>query len=264
MNDLVSIIMPSFNTGAYIADSINSVIAQTYTNWELIIVDDCSTDNSLAIICTFSDSRIILLQNEKNSGAAVSRNYALREAKGKWIAFLDSDDMWAPEKLEKQIRFMENHQYAFTYTDYRICLNGEWLPYINTAPNVVTKRRLYDYCYFSTITVMYNREKIGLIQIADLKKNNDYAMWLQAIEKSDAYRLPECLSYYIKHENSVSSGSKVKLIKWHYLLFRIGLGKGRLVSSILTANNLVHGVWKKFYYKVPVKNWKFNLKGHLT
>lgn len=252
MDELVSIIMPSYNTSKYISDSISSVQSQTYTNWELIIVDDCSTDDSIKVIKSFNEPRIRLLQNIKNSGAAISRNYALREAKGKWIAFLDSDDTWAPEKLEKQIRFMEEHNYAFTFTDYRICLNGMWLPYVNTGPNVVTKKKMYDYCYFSTITVMYEREKIGLIQIADLRKNNDYAMWLQAIEKSNAYRLPECLSYYIKHDGSVSSGSKTKLIKWHYKLFREGLGKNPVASVILTANNLVHGVWKKVHYKVTV------------
>lgn len=255
-SELVSIIMPSYNTAQYIAESIRSIQAQTYMNWELIIVDDCSTDNSLEVICSFDDPRIKLLKNERNSGAAVSRNYALREAKGKWIAFLDSDDTWASEKLEKQIKFMKKNDYSFTFTDYRICLNGAWMPYINTGPNIVTKKIMYDYCYFSTITVMYDRDKIGLIQIADLRKNNDYAMWLQAIEKSNAYRLPECLSYYIKHEGSVSSGSKAKLIKWHYRLFRDGLGKGPVVSTLLTANNMVHGVWKKIYYKEAIKNYK--------
>ena len=252
MDGLVSIIMPSYNTAEYISDAIKSIQEQTYPNWELIIVDDCSTDKSMEVIRSFHDPRIKLLSNEKNSGAAISRNYALREAKGKWIAFLDSDDTWVPEKLEKQIKFMEEHNYAFTFTDYRICLNGTWLPYINTGPNVVTKKKLYNYCYFSTITVMYEREKIGLIQIANLRKNNDYAMWLQAIEKSNAYRLPECLSFYIKHDGSVSSGSKTKLIKWHYKLFRDGLGKNPVISGILTANNLVHGVWKKIHYKEPV------------
>lgn len=252
MEGLVSIIMPSYNTANYISDSIKSIQAQTYSNWELIIVDDCSTDNSLDVIRSFNDSRIKLLSNEKNSGAALSRNYALREASGRWIAFLDSDDTWVPQKLEKQIKYMEERNYAFTFTDYRICLNGIWLPYISTGPDVVTKKKLYDYCYFSTITVMYDREKIGLIQIANLRKNNDYAMWFQAIEKSNAYRLPECLSYYNKHDGSISSGRKTKLIKWHYKLFRDGLGKNPVVSVILTANNLVHGVWKKRHYKVHV------------
>lgn len=250
MNDLVSIIMPSYNAEKYIGDSVKSVLDQTYTNWELIIVDDCSTDGTEAIINSFAgDSRIRFLKNEKNSGAAVSRNYALREAKGRWIAFLDSDDVWLPEKLEKQLSFMKENGYSFTYTDYRIQLNGEWLPYINTAPDKVTKRLMYNYCYFSTITVMYDRNVVGLIQIADIKKNNDYAMWFQAVEKTDCYRLPECLSYYIKHDNSISSGSKLKLIKHHYIMFRKALGKGKIASVVLTMNNMFFGVIKKMKYK---------------
>lgn len=250
MNDLVSIIMPSYNTANYIAAAIVSVQNQTYTNWELVVVDDCSTDDTDKVVKPLlSDARIRYLKNEKNSGAAVSRNRALREAKGKWIAFLDSDDIWVPEKLEKQIRFMEQNGYAFTYTDYMIQLNGTWLPYIYTGPSVVNRRKMYDYCYFSTITVMYDREKIGLIQIENLRKNNDYAMWLQVIEKSDCYRLPECMSYYIKHEGSVSSGKKWKLIKWHYKLFHDGLHKSPLISAFLTVRNVFFGVIKKIKYK---------------
>lgn len=253
MDELVSVIMPSFNTGEYIAASVESVLGQTYPNWELLIVDDCSTDNTTEVICRYQDPRIILLKNKTNSGAALSRNYALREAKGRWIAFLDSDDTWEPKKLEKQLRFMQENGYAFTFTDYRICLNGVWMPYINTGPDVVNKRKMYNYCYFSTITVMYDHSVIGLIQIADMRKNNDYAMWLQAIEKSDAHRLPECLSYYIKHDDSITGGSKLRLVKWHYRLFRQALGKNPVTAAVLTANNLVHGVWKKLHYRQPVE-----------
>jgi len=250
MNALVSIIMPSYNTGKYIGDSIRSVLAQTYTNWELIIVDDCSTDDTDEVVAPYlQDPRIRYLKNERNSGAAISRNYALREAKGKWIAFLDSDDLWVPEKLEKQLAFMKENGYAFTYTDYMIRLNDQWLPYIYTGPKVVNRRKMYNYCYFSTITVMYDCERIGLVQIEDLRKNNDYAMWLQIIEKSNCYRLPECLSYYIKHEGSVSSGNKLRLIKWHYILFNKGLKKNAVVSVMLTLRNLFFGVMKKIAYK---------------
>lgn len=254
MGELVSVIMPSYNTGKFIAESINSVLSQSYTNWELIIVDDCSTDDTDNIVASFlKDERIRYLKNKKNSGAAISRNYALREAKGKWIAFLDSDDLWMPEKLEKQIRYMEEKDYAFTYTDYRIQLNGIWKPYIYTAPNIITKRKLYNYCYFSTITVVYDREKIGLIQIADIRKNNDYAMWLKVIEKSNCYRFSECLSSYIKHTDSISSGNKLKLIKWHFVLFHDAMKKNIFVSSMLTINNLFHGVLKKVIYKRKIK-----------
>ena len=249
MKDLISIIMPSYNTGKYISEAIKSVIAQTYDKWELIIVDDCSTDNTDDVVADFKDARIKYIKNNINRGAAICRNRALKEAKGKWIAFLDSDDIWAPEKLKHQLLFMKKTGYGFTYTDYRTQLNGKWLPYINTAPNKLNKRKLYNYCYFSTITVMYDKDVVGLIQIADIKKNNDYAMWLQAVEKTDCYRLPECLSYYIKHDNSISSGSKLKLIKYHYIMFRKALCKGRVMSVLLTINNIIHGIFKKIRYK---------------
>ena len=170
--DLVRIIMPSYNSEKYIKDSIESVLSQTYPYWELLIVDDCSTDKTVEIIKSFKDERIRFFQNAVNSGAAISRNWALREAKGKWIAFLDSDDIWLPTKLEEQLKFMVENNYAFTYTDYRICNNGVWENYIRTTPNKVTYRKLFNYCYFSTITVMYDVNKVGLIQIGDLKKTN--------------------------------------------------------------------------------------------
>ena len=119
MNEMVSIITPSYNTARFIGEAIQSVQAQTYTNWEMIIVDDCSTDNTDDVVKPFlSDQRIKYLKNDKNSGAAVCRNRAIKEAKGKWMAFLDSDDLWMPEKLEKQIEFMEKNGYHFSYTKY--------------------------------------------------------------------------------------------------------------------------------------------------
>ena len=253
MDELVSIIMPSYNTEQYIGESIKSVQAQTYENWELIIVDDCSTDNTDTAVEPFlSDERIRYLKNSRNSGAAVSRNYALREAKGKWIAFLDSDDLWLPDKLEKQINFMTENNYKFTYTDYKICLNGSWLPYIYTGPSVVNKQKMKNYCYFSTITVMYDRDYVGLVQIEDVKKNNDYAMWLKIIEKSPCYRLPDCLSCYIKHDGSISSGSKLKLIKHHYILWRVAEHKNPFSACVLTVRNLFWGTIKKLKYKQNV------------
>lgn len=251
---LVSIIMPAYNSAQYIDESIQSVLNQTYLNWELIIVDDCSSDDTDIVIQKYLvDKRIIYLKNKQNSGAAISRNKALIKAKGKWIAFLDSDDVWLPIKLKEQIDFMLNNDYKFSYTDYRIRENNEWLPYIYTGPNIVTKRKMYNYCYFSTITVMYDREFVGLIQIEDLKKNNDYAMWLQIIDKTPCYRLGKCLSYYYKHDDSISSGSKFKLIKHHYILFKVGLGKNSFISFILTLNNLFWGMLKKIKYREVIK-----------
>ena len=254
---LVSVIMPSYNAQKYIAKSINSVLLQTYKSLELIIVDDCSSDKTVDIVKTYKDERIRLFVNETNQGAALTRNRALREAKGKYIAFLDADDIWDFAKLESQLEFMDSHKYSFTFTDYRIIYDSKIEGYIRTAPNKVNYRKLINYCYFFTSTVVYNREKVGLIQIKDLKKNNDYAMWLHALKKVDAYRFPFVYSYYVKHDESISSGKKRKLIKYHYYLFRVELEKSKVVALIMTLNNLWHGFWKKIIYKrrVQESNW---------
>ena len=246
MEDLVSIVMPAFNNEQYVQAAIQSVLAQTHRNWELLFIDDCSTDRTFSIVSGIQDSRIRILRNGKNSGAALSRNWGLREARGKWIAFLDADDWWHPEKLERQLAFMKERGLAFTYTDYRRKTTS-WDNYVITGPAVLGKWGMYCYCFVYTGSVIYNRGKIGLVQIADLEKNNDYAMWLKIIEKADCIRLPECLSFYIKHEGSISSGRKFKLIRWHYALFRQGQGFGPVVSALLTLNNLFFGVLKKTF-----------------
>lgn len=250
MNDLVSIIMPSYNTAKYIAESIQSVLNQTYTNWELIIVDDCSTDNTDDVVKPYLiDTRISYLKNSKNSGAAVSRNRALREAKGKWIAFLDSDDLWLPEKLEKQIAFMKNNDYHFSYTRY-IEIDEESKPngkYV-AGPKRITKHGMYNYCWPGCLTVMYDAEKIGIVQISDLKKNNDYAMWLKAIRFSNCFLLNMTLGKYRKRSGSISNSNYGKLIKSHYDLYRSGENRSRFVSVIYTVNNIFWGIYKKLVY----------------
>ena len=259
-NGMVSIVMPSYNTARYIGNSIESVLAQTYTDWELIIVDDCSTDDTDEVIKKYlEDPRIRYLKNECNSGAAVSRNYALREATGRWIAFLDSDDLWHPEKLERQINFMLETGHRFTYTDYVIELNDVRQPYVIWGPEVVNMRKIKDYCYFSTITAMYEREYVGLIQIEPVKKNNDYAMWLKIIRKTPCYRFADCLSCYVKHEGSISSGSKWKLIKHHYILWRVAEHKDPVSACVLTLRNLFWGVIKKVKYKIPIEGYHKNV-----
>ena len=251
MNDLVSIIMPSYNTASYVKDTVQSVFDQTYPNWELIIVDDCSPDNTDEVVAPFlSDKRIRYLKNEVNSGAAVSRNRALREAKGKWIAFLDSDDLWMPAKLEKQIRFMKENDYHFSYTNYEeINEAGEVTGVHVTGPRRITKTGMFNYCWPGCLTVMYDREKVGLIQIADIKKNNDYAMWLKVCKKADCYLLNETLAQYRKGRiGSVSTQSIKTMIRWHYKLFREAEEQGRLLSTINTGRNLLFGFYKKRKY----------------
>lgn len=250
MYDLVSIIMPSYNTAQYIADSIRSVQAQTYKNWELLIVDDCSSDNSDDVVAPFlSDARIRYLKNEVNGGAAVSRNYALREAKGRWIAFLDSDDLWHPEKLERQILFMEKENCHFSYTYYQeIDEASQPLGVTVQGPRHITKAGMLRFCWPGCLTVMYDAQEIGLLQIPDIRKNNDYAMWLYVIDKADCYLLPEILASYRCRSGSISNQSYVKLIKWHYRLFRQVRKESACLSIVHTAGNLVFGVYKKIRY----------------
>ena len=249
---LISVIMPSYNCGEYVEETIRSVQAQTCQNWEIIFIDDCSSDGTMKKVLSMGkeDSRIRVFQNSENSGAAVSRNKALRESKGRWIAFLDSDDIWEPTKLEKQVKFMEEHDYAFSYTDYQEIDEHSQLKGVKVSgPKHVTKAGMYAFCWPGCLTVMYDREKIGLIQVADIKKNNDYAMWLKVCKKADCYLLDECLAKYRRgRTGSVSSHSIITLIGWHYKLWHEAEGMNVLTSSLMTMVNLFFGFMKKLLY----------------
>ena len=251
MNDLVTIIMPSYNTGKYISESIESVQKQTYQNWELIIVDDCSTDDTDAVVKPYLvDTRIKYIKNEKNSGAAVSRNKALREASGRWIAFLDSDDLWMPEKLEKQISFMKKNNIYFSYTNYsEIDVDGKKNGITVSGPKKITKTGFYNYCWPGCLTVMYDANTVGLVQVFDIKKNNDYAIWLKVCKKAECYLLDENLALYRRgRAGSVSTHSVVTLVKWHYKLFRDAEGQNILLAFYNTGRNMVFGLYKKKRY----------------
>ena len=252
MEDLVSIITPTYNCGKYIAETIESVINQTYKNWEMIIIDDCSTDNTKEVVERYQKNHpnIIYKLLDKKSGAAVARNTAIKMAKGKYIAFLDSDDLWLPEKLEKQIKFMEDNNYYFTYTNYEeIDEQSKSIKKIITGPKKITKAGMYNYCWPGCLTVIYDAEKVGLIQIEDLKKNNDYAMWLKAIKKANCYLLNELLSQYRKGRNdSISNNKVVYLIKYHYFLYRNGEKQNVILAILNTIRNLLFGVLKKIIY----------------
>ena len=246
---LVSIIMPSYNTARFISESINSIISQTYSKLELIIVVYCSPDNTEEVVAYFKDERIRYLKNEKNSGAAVSRNRALREAKVEWIAFLDSDDLWIPEKLEKQINFMQENNYKFsaTYCKY-IDEGSNDLHEIDLCPKHITRFMNYLYNWIASQTVMYHAPTIGVIQVADLKKRNDYAIWLKAFKKSDCWCLPEVLSKYRVRGKSISHDNFWKLVKSHYTLFHEGEGMSAFISIVLTCCNMLFGLIRKTIY----------------
>lgn len=252
MQDLVSIIMPSYNCGEFVEETIRSVQMQTYLNWEIIFVDDCSTDDTIQKVFDMmnADKRIHIFQNVANMGTAVSRNNALRVAKGKWIAFLDSDDIWDPKKLEKQISFMKENNYTFSYTGYQeIDSKGKLTGVEVSGPKRVTKAGMFAFCWPGCLTVMYDRDKIGLIQIEDIRKNNDYAMWLKVCKNADCYLLDECLAKYRRGRvGSVSSYGIMTMIGWHYKLWHEAEKMNPLFSIVMTGVNLVCGFYKKVRY----------------
>ena len=242
--------MPSWNTGKFIAESINSVINQTYRDWELLIVDDCSTDNTDNIVTSFKDNRIHYLKNEKNSGAAITRNRALREAKGEWIAFLDSDDLWDPQKLEKMISFMNSNNYTFAYHEYeKIDEYSNPLNILVSGPKVVTKRKMYHYGYPGCLTFMYNAKAIGLVQIKDIKKNNDYAILLKLCKKANCYLLQENLAKYRIRKKSISHDKLIKKLKSHYDLFHLCDEKKAIQAFYYACQNMLYGFLKKIKYE---------------
>ena len=253
---LVSIIMPSWNTANYIAESIQCVINQTYNNWELLIVDDCSTDNTDEVVEPFLiDKRVRYLHNEKNSGAALTRNKAMREAKGEWIAFLDSDDLWSSDKLEKQVSFMKKYGYVLSYTEYeKIDEEDKPLDIYVTGPNTVNKRKMYHYDYIGQLTMMYSAKHFGLIQIKDIKKNNDYAIRLELYKKpgTEAHLLKENLAKYRIRKKSISHDKLRKKLKSHYDLFHICDDKLAPVALWLACWNMWYGIWKKAKYEKAI------------
>ena len=251
-NGLVSIITPTWNCATFICETIRSVQAQTYQDWELIISDDCSTDNTKEVIEPYinGDSRIKYICNDKNSGAAITRNNALKIAKGKWIAFLDSDDLWEPEKLERQLGFMVENGYKFSYTSYQeIDDRSKETGVVIRGPKHVSKLGMYAFCWPGCLTVMYDRDAVGLIQIEDIKKNNDYAMWLKVCQRADCYLLDEVLARYRRGRvGSISTHGYSTMIRWHYKLWHEAMKMNVIASVFWTCINLVCGLYKKLFY----------------
>lgn len=219
---LVSVIMPTYNCGSYIAFTLESVLSQTYKNFEVIIVDDKSTDNTEEIIKPFilEDSRIKYIKLSKNSGAAIARNTAIDCAQGRYLAFLDSDDLWTPDKLEKQISFMEENEYNFSCTSYnKVDEQGKDMGVIINAIRLSDYKKLLKKNAGNS-TIIYNCEKIGKIKIPNIKKRNDYLMWLQVIKRAKMlHGLQEVLASHRIRSDSISS-NKFTLIEYHWIVYR--------------------------------------------
>ena len=220
---LISIITPSYNCAEFIGLTIESVLAQSYLNWELIIVDDKSEDNSIEIIQGYQkqDARIKLVQLPNNVGAARARTIAIHKSKGEYIAFLDSDDIWLPNKLDAQLLFMEINTVYFSCTKYQ-----EIDEFGEKMSNIIKVQEKADYytvlksCPIGNSTVMYNATILGKFVVPDIGKNNDFALWLKILKNERfIYGLDKALVYYRIRRKSISR-NKIDMIKYHWELFR--------------------------------------------
>lgn len=222
---LVSIIMPCYNAGAYIAQAIESVLSQTYANWELLICDDCSTDNSSAIIRQYvdADARIRYFKTQKPSGSPVMpRNIAIKEANGDVIAFLDSDDVWLPTKLERQIPLLCNEDTAIVFSNYeKINMQGVRENRVVKAPSFTNYNNLLKGCVIGNLTGIYDVSKVGKIY-CERVHHEDYLLWLTILKKGYVARNTNTLeALYRVCSNSVSA-NKLKTIGWQWnILYNI-------------------------------------------
>lgn len=229
---LVSIIMPSYNGAKYIAASIDSIISQTYKNWELIITDDCSTDGSQAIIkdCAARDSRIRVFCLEENLGTGATRNKCISEARGRYIAFCDSDDRWLPEKLEKQLAFMQSHDYVFTYASYYTCSEDGTVNGIIIAPKKQTLINTKRDDKIGFLTVIYDTKRCPKMMMPLQRKRQDWAYVLKIHQKvGNAYAFEEPLGIYRLHPNSISH-NKLSLVKYNAAVYQEIFGYNKLHS----------------------------------
>src|SRR5690606_26481082 len=220
---LVSIVTPLHNGENFVAETIESVLKQTYSYWEMIIVDDCSTDRGPEIVMEYvkNDSRVRFVRNEQNHGPALTRNTAIREAKGEYIAFLDSDDLWTNDKLEKQISFMAkgNHPFTFTYYD-QISEEGNFLKNVDQLSDRVNYLSTMKSNKIGCLTAVYSVKYFGKVYMENIAKRQDYTLWLKLLKKIEyAYCVPHILAHYRIRENSVSS-NKFKLVKFHWHIYR--------------------------------------------
>ncbi|WYP25851.1 glycosyltransferase family 2 protein [Alkalihalobacillus sp. FSL W8-0930] len=247
MEELVSVITPVYNSERFLEETIQSVQKQTYPYWELFLIDDGSTDSSVEIARSYAnkDSRIHVVQLNSNQGAAGARNEGINRANGKYVAFLDSDDLWMPEKIEKQLMFMEANQYVFSFTSYRIMKeSGELRDKVVPAPEVITYDQLLKNTIIGCLTVMLNIDVLGKVQMPTIKTRQDFVLWLTILKSGhQAYGLDEELACYRKVSTSISS-NKLKTAKRNWSIYRENEGLPLWKACYVFASYAWHGFKK--------------------
>lgn len=241
----VSIITPNYNSSKFIEDTIKSVLNQTFTDWEWLITDDCSSDDSVEIIQQYKDPKIKLLIMKKNGGAGAARNISLENATGRFITFLDADDIWEPNFLEEMISFLKTNQYELAYSNYARC-NENMVREIEDfkADKIVTFNNLLKTCRLSLLSSMYDSQRVGKEFFPIGSKREDHVMWLNLLKKiPEGHPLPKTMAKYRMRENSVSR-NKTNIIKDQYLVYRKHMNFSALKSLYYTINWAINGFIK--------------------
>ena len=245
---LVSIIMPSYNAARFIGESINSVLLQTYSNWELLIVDDCSKDNSVEVVRKFAniDKRVVLFSLEKNVGAAAARNVAIEHAQGQYIAFLDSDDVWDEYKLEKQLAFMKQYSYVFTFSNYYVMEeNGKKTENIVKVPSSLSYHQYLRNTIIGCLTVIIDRQQTGDFKMPLIKSSHDMALWLLIMKRGfKAYGLKDVLAGY-RLVSTSNTAKKWKAAKDVWKVYREIEGLSVLYAAYCLCGYAIHAVLKR-------------------
>ncbi|MCH4822501.1 glycosyltransferase [Gramella lutea] len=224
---MVSVIMPAYNAEAFIAESIQSVLNQDYQNWELWVIDDASTDSTRNIVRKYTKENlnIRLIENPSNLGTHHSRNKGIKAAQGDYIAFLDADDLWKPEKLSKQVKFIQKHKLSACFSSYElIAENGNQLNKIVQALPKLTYQKLLKANYVGNLTGIYDSRQLGKIYSPEISKRQDWALWLKVVEKGGPMMgIEDPLALYRLRKNSISR-NKVEMLKYNFKVFHQVLG----------------------------------------
>jgi teichuronic acid biosynthesis glycosyltransferase TuaG len=221
MGNLVSIITPTYNSERYVEETINSILNQTYPDWNLLITDDKSTDGTWEILKHYSrmDKRIQIFQLDRNSGPGIARNNSIKKAKGRFIAFCDSDDLWLPNKLETQIRFMEENQVYFSYGPYEV-RNNQGTKGVFYPPNRLNYKDLLKTCSIGCLTAVYDSDFLGKMYMPAIRKRQDYGLWLKILKNIDyAESYGHLEAIYRVQDHSVSS-NKIKAAQYQWKIYR--------------------------------------------
>lgn len=246
----ISIITPCYNSAKFLDETIQSVLNQTFTDWEWIITDDKSADHSVEIVKGIDDVRIKLIVAEKNGGAGHARNLSLKKAKGRFITFLDADDFWEPNFLMEMLSFMKRENAELAYSNYARC-DENLIPKIEDfkADKEVTFHNLLKTCRLSLLSSMYDSQRVGIEYFPEGSKREDHVMWLNLLKKIPIGKpLPKTMAKYRMHATSISR-KKINIMVDQYLVYKDYMKFSTLKSWYYTANWAINGFMKysKFF-----------------